>query len=385
VVTMDGTNGNIYKSVFFEDPTGAINVRILSPGGLYQGDSVRINLKKTTLNRYMNMFQLDSVHTGNNVVKIKTGIKKKPAETNILTLLTDPAYQGRLVKLTDVEFIPTDVDKVWADAEKQLSQNRTLRDCNGSEVIVRTSGFANFANKTVPTGNGKIVAVLAQYNNDRQLYIRSLDEIEMKGERCSQRPNENLITLAEVRQLFKDGAKTIPPLKVIAGVVTSDILNQNITSRNAYLQDATGAVALRFQSNHTFNQGDRITIFAGGLEISAFNGLLQVNNIPTGNASVSEINIAVEPVETTIDNLLKNIAQFESRLVKIKGVSIPAGGTYAGDKTMTDGTGNISLFTRNEATFSNQPVPQGAFTITGIVSIFNTPNIIIRNLNDIQQ
>jgi hypothetical protein len=151
------------------------------------------------------------------------------------------------------------------------------------------------------------------------------------------------------------------------------------------LQDETGAVALRFLSNHTLNQGDRITIFAGSLELSEFSGLLQINNIPTGNATVSETGTVVEPVETTIDNLLKNIALFESRLVKIKGASIAAGGNYAGDKIMNDGTGNVSLFTRNEATFAGQQVPQGTFTVTGIVSIFNTPNIVIRNLNDIQQ
>jgi hypothetical protein len=385
IVTMDGSSGNIYKSVFIEDATAGINVRLMSPGGLYQGDSVRVNLKKSNLNMFMNMLQIDSIHVGNNVTKLKSGVAKNPIETDIITLLSDPAFQGRLVKLTGVEFHPTDLGKTWADADKQLSQNRVISDCNGSQIIVRTSGYASFAAQSVPDGNGTLVAVLAQYNNDRQLYIRNVDEINMKDERCSQKPNENRITLSEVRQLFKDNVKNIPAGKVIIGVVTSDRSTLNITGRNAYLQDETGAVALRFMANHSFNQGDRITITAGSLELSEYEGLLQVNNIPTGNATVNEVNIAVEPVVTTIDNLLKNISQYESKLVKITGVSIPAGGTYSGDKTMTDGTASISLFTRTDATFAGAAVPQGTFTLTGIVSIFKTPNIIIRNLNDIQQ
>src|SRR5688572_2916880 len=70
VVTMDETDGNIYKNIYMQDATGAINVRILSGGGLYQGDSIRIYLKGTILNKYNGVLQLDSVDVDNNVVKL---------------------------------------------------------------------------------------------------------------------------------------------------------------------------------------------------------------------------------------------------------------------------------------------------------------------------
>jgi hypothetical protein len=384
VVTMDGASDNIYKNAFLEDATAAINIRLLSPGGLYQGDSIRINLKKTSINLYQNMLQIDSVHVGNNIIKLKTNVVVQPKETDILSLLNDASLQGRLVKLSNVEFHPADLGTTYADASNKVSQNKLLRDCNGSQIIVRTSGYATFANTTLAAGNGTIVGVLAQYNNDRQLYIRNINEVDLNGLRCSQQDNENLISLAEVRDLFNQGAKTIPVGKTIVGVITSDKNALNTASRNAYLQDGTGAVALRFSGNHTFNLGDRISIFAGSLEISDYNGLLQINNIPTGNASLSEIGISVEAQPVTIQQILANVKAYESRVVTIRNVTIAAGGTFAGDKTMNDGTGSISLFTRNEATFAANTVPTGSFTLTGIVSVFNTPNIIIRNMSDVQ-
>lgn len=385
VITMDGSSGNIYRNAFIQDETAAINLRLMSPGGLYQGDSIRVNLKGTRLDAFMQMLQIDSVHTGNNVVKLKTRVIVEPLDTDIITLLNDASLQGRLIRLNDVEFHPNAIGTPYADSENLLAQNKTLRDCSGSEIIVRTSGYANFADSLVPGGNGSLVAVLAQYNNDRQLYIRDLAEVNLEGPRCSEQDNEDVITLAEVRQLFNEGTTTIPAGKSIVGVITSDRVNGNTAGRNAYLQDATGAVAIRFTANHDFNLWDRITIFAGTLDLTEFNGLMQINNIPIGNASLSETNIMVEPEETTIQNILNNMDTFESKLVQIPNVTISGGTTFAGDRTLNDGTASISLFTRNEATFADENIPQGTITLTGIVSVFNTPNIIIRNLDDIQQ
>ncbi len=385
VITMDGSSGNIYRNAFIQDGTAAINLRLMSPGGLNQGDSVRVNLKGTRLDAFNQMLQIDSVHTGNNVVKLKTNVHLEPLDTDIITLLTDASMQGRLVRLNNVEFHPNNLGTPFADSENLMALNTTLRDCSGSEIIVRTSGYASFADSLVPGGNGSLVAVLAQYNNDRQLFIRDLSELNMQGPRCSEQDNEDVITLAEVRQLFNEGVTSIPAGMSVVGVITSDRENGNITGRNAYLEDATGAVALRFSANHNFNLWDRITIFAGTLELSEFNGLLQINNIPIGNASLSETNIIIEPEETTIQNILDNMDTFESKLVRIPNATISGGTTFAGDRTLSDGTASISLFTRNDATFGNENVPQGTITLTGIVSIFNSPNIIIRNLDDIQQ
>lgn len=78
VITADEANGNFYREVFMQDHTAAINVRLLNPGGLYLGDSVRIYLKGTVLSNYQGMLQLDSVDVDNNVFKQATQVFKAP-------------------------------------------------------------------------------------------------------------------------------------------------------------------------------------------------------------------------------------------------------------------------------------------------------------------
>ena len=60
IITMDETDGNVYKNIYMQDHTGAVNVRMLSGGGVYQGDSVRIYLKGTILSKYNGVLQIDS-------------------------------------------------------------------------------------------------------------------------------------------------------------------------------------------------------------------------------------------------------------------------------------------------------------------------------------
>ena len=82
VVTMDESSGNLYKNIFVQDATGAINVRLFSSGSLSEGDSIRIYLKNTVLGQYTGMIQLDSVDTDLNVIKIENNNETK--ETSII-------------------------------------------------------------------------------------------------------------------------------------------------------------------------------------------------------------------------------------------------------------------------------------------------------------
>lgn len=182
VVTADERSGNLYKNIFIEDNTGAINVRLLNAGGLYEGDSIRIYLKNCYISKYNGMIQLDSVSADNNVIKQATGKKRVPIEATIDQL---PGLQARLVKISNAEFTAADLGKTWADAVNQTTQNRTLTDCNGKTVIVRTSGYASFANQVVPQGNGSLVAVVSEFNGDMQLYIRNPAELDMQADRCT--------------------------------------------------------------------------------------------------------------------------------------------------------------------------------------------------------
>lgn len=183
VITMDETDGNIYKNVYLQDATGAINVRILSGGGLYQGDSVRIYLNGTILNKYNGILQLDSVDVDNNVVKLDSDVDFAPLVTTIDQIT--PAIESQLVKLENVQFVAYEIGNTYADKDGLQSVNILLEDCSGNTIIVRTSGYAAFADELIAAGNGSLTAIVSHFNGtELQLYIRSFDEIDMTGTRC---------------------------------------------------------------------------------------------------------------------------------------------------------------------------------------------------------
>ena len=182
IVTADETSGNLYKEVYISDGTAALNIRLLSGGGLYEGDSIRIYLKGTVLSEFNDVLQLDSVDVDVNVIKQATGKSVAPITTTIDQI--NPLLQGHLVRLVDVEFAPGSQGMTFADAVNQQSVNLDLTDCNSNQVLVRTSGYANFAGDVVPSGNGEMLAIVGQFGNDMQLYIRRPSELQFVNTAC---------------------------------------------------------------------------------------------------------------------------------------------------------------------------------------------------------
>lgn len=207
VVTADEQNGNLYKNIYIQDHTGAIVMRLLNSGGLYQGDSIRIYLPGTVLSSYAGMLQLDSVDVDNNVVKQATLVNKTP-ETVTLDQIT-PAMQGRLVRIEGVEFPVSEIGQTYADAVNQATVNRTLTDCT-NEVIVRTSGYANFAGQALPSGSGTFTGVIGQFNSDMQLFIRDVNEVALfdNAARCEPLP-ELCPAAANVNENFSAAADNV--------------------------------------------------------------------------------------------------------------------------------------------------------------------------------
>ncbi len=184
VVTADETSGNLYKNVYVTDGASGLNVRLVTSGGLYEGDSIRINLNGTILSEYNGMLQLDSVDVDKNVVKQATNVTITPVTATIDQVIADPNLQSMLVKLENVEFLNTDQGTTYADAVNQISANKTIIDCGGSDILLRTSGYAQFAGETVPSGNGTIVAIVGQYNTDMQLYLRRTSDVNLPNSSC---------------------------------------------------------------------------------------------------------------------------------------------------------------------------------------------------------
>lgn len=183
VVVMDDKSGNIYKSAYIQDGTKGINLHLMSSGGLYEGDSVRVYLKGLVLSEYAGMMQLDSVDVDKNITKIAT-LKDIAPETITIDQIFTGQYLAKVVYLENVQFSDEDLGTTYAiGAPSYITENKTLVDENGQEVIVRTSGYASFAESTIPEGRGSLIAVVSKYNEDWQLLIRSKHEVNFDQRR----------------------------------------------------------------------------------------------------------------------------------------------------------------------------------------------------------
>lgn len=189
VVTADESSGNIYRNIFVDDGTGSIVLRLNNPGGVYQGDSIRIYLPGTKLSIFGGntieggMMQIDSVDVDNNIIKQATQVDIEPEVVTIDQITYN--MQGKLIKLENVEIVGGELCSTYADVENEQDKNVTLTDCNGNTIIMRNSSFANFADQTLPEGNGSFVAILDQFNETQQLKIRNINEVQLDGERCT--------------------------------------------------------------------------------------------------------------------------------------------------------------------------------------------------------
>lgn len=203
ITASDKKDGNLYKEAFIQDGTTGLRMLFDATSGLYTGDSVIVNVKGLYLGDYGNFIQLGSVpytdESGNRrvsgfnmdsqVMKIATGKTTFPQAATIKQVKS-ASWLGKLVKLDNVEFDDTETGKTWADglADPPASANRILTDCSGNTLIVRTSGYASFANEILPAGKGSLTGIVTVFNSDYQIVVRDHSEVQLSSDRCGYVP-----------------------------------------------------------------------------------------------------------------------------------------------------------------------------------------------------
>lgn len=193
VVTADEVTGNIYKTLFIQDETNAIQLDLSSSSSntIFIGDRIRVSLKNTTITRDNSMVTITDIDPDQQIVKQESGMDLTPEKVSISDLAIVGAatpYQGKLVRIDSVEFPCDEIFSTWADAITQFSENRNLKDENNNSLLVRTSGYSTFAGDYLPRGNGSIIGIVTQYNNDVQLVIRNPNELTMTSSRFTDCP-----------------------------------------------------------------------------------------------------------------------------------------------------------------------------------------------------
>jgi hypothetical protein len=388
IVVSSDEKGNFYKQLIIQDDSAGIEIRI-EMSSLYTdypvGRRVWVKCKGLFVGDYQGNHQLTINDAGDRIPEgmlpqfIVAGAKDQPLVPKTVTiaeLKTTVKYRNMLVQLNDVQFATVDTNQNFADAVGGLSVNRSINDCSGNTVLLRSSGYATFASDKTPLGNGIAVGVHSSFGTDAQLYIREPNDLTMGNTRCTVSVGGNLITIAAMRATF---GGTIPTNSKINGYVISDRTTANLVSQNMVVMDATGGITIRFSSTHSFNEGDQVEIPLDGGTLSEFNGLMQLEGISSGAVSVVSTGNAVPPTTVTLSALNASPETYESRLIKISNATITGGTTYSGTLDLNDATGTIDLFTRFGATFAANPVPCGTLEVVGILGQFTSYQFQLRD------
>lgn len=200
--------GNIYNEVSIDDGTGAILICI-SQGGLFSylpvGQEIVVDLKGLYIGGYGKQAEIGMPYTnakGNSYVSRMsrvlwnkhfklTGVadaSKVVAEEFDVSKRTKEEYftanNGKLMTIKNVEFTNADGKTTFAPSEEKDAANSVNRGLsqNGkplatSSIVVRTSSYADFAAKQLPTGKLNITGVFTRYRTTWQILIRDERDI----------------------------------------------------------------------------------------------------------------------------------------------------------------------------------------------------------------
>ncbi len=254
ITASDKKDGNLYKEAFIQDNTTGLRMLFDATSGLYIGDSVVVNLKGLYLGDYGDFIQMGSEpyvdDSGNlrvsgfnmdrHIKKLSIGHATVPAAATVKQVKS-AAWLGKLVKLEEVQFEDGETGLTWADgmSDPPAAANRELTDCSGNSLIVRTSGYASFANEILPAGKGSLTGIVTLFSGDYQLVVRDYQEVRMEGDRCGyvpQPPGTPVETLSENFDRFKDNETVYPAGWQNLATAGGRLWLAKVFSGNTYLQ-----------------------------------------------------------------------------------------------------------------------------------------------------
>lgn len=206
IVIGDDAGSNLYKQIYVQDATGALCISI-NKSGLFSetavGQCVMIELEGLYVGGYGKQGQVGISYTDPSkenataqvgrmsrytwdehfkLIPAIEGLSVKPITLRSLESLDLAADCGKLVKLVGVKLKNADGKIVFApsDGSAKLVGGCVNRDIDGmSNVVVRTSTYAKFANEVMPTEKVNITGIAARYNDTWQIMPRTADDIEL--------------------------------------------------------------------------------------------------------------------------------------------------------------------------------------------------------------
>ena len=198
-VTGNDLGGNLYKQIAIQDETGALLVAVNQNGMngyLPEGQEILIDLKGLHIGGYRKQPELGAPYNGTSIGRMSKDIWQQhfkvvggfqdidPDAIQPVEFTTEFAKDynnncGKLVVLKNVHFTNADGKSTLTTGTATGGNyvNQTLKEF-GSNVVVRTSTYADFGALVMPTGAVTLTGIATRYNNTWQILIRKTSDIK---------------------------------------------------------------------------------------------------------------------------------------------------------------------------------------------------------------
>ncbi|MCG2460136.1 DUF5689 domain-containing protein [Flavobacteriaceae bacterium F89] len=240
VVVSSDKEGNFFGNLHFQDrpdnPTLGLEIEIdVRDSHLFYGvgQKIFVKLKGLYLGKSKGVYKIGGVFTSFGNLSVgrlpaaavdqhlfaacESPAPIKPRLTTIDGLNAD--MLSTLIQLDGLEVVDEQVGLPFATPQEETE--RTLKDCEGNEIVLLNSGYANFQAQPLPDGNGTITGVLTEDNNTFQLVVRDLVDLDFSGKRCPpDQQTSNRVFISELAdpdnnsgarfvELYNSGSETL--------------------------------------------------------------------------------------------------------------------------------------------------------------------------------
>ncbi|PJJ10420.1 hypothetical protein CLU83_3838 [Flavobacterium sp. 1] len=155
---------NQYTDIYF----GGMRV-----GGIYVNTYNEGGVGRISPNDYKKVLNASCTMVDEELLVRSISIPDLLHDTNINTL----------VELSEVQFTKEAIGRHYYEESNDVGggTNWNLMDKLGNQVLFRTSSFADFSDKIIPDGSGKVRGVLTKFGSDYQLLARSERDVMITG------------------------------------------------------------------------------------------------------------------------------------------------------------------------------------------------------------
>ncbi len=210
VVSSD-ENGNFFKTISFQTLATATQPAIgfsvpVDVSNTYidyrLGNKVYLKLKDQYTDIFYGGLRIGAIYVNSfnegGVGRLSPNVYKKvliPSCTKLsetaltksvaLSELLNDNYLNTLVEVSNVQFSVEAIGRHFYESSNDVGggTNWNLEDKFGNKVFFRTSSFADFSTKDIPSGSGKVKGVLTKFGTDYQLIARSEKDVNFANKR----------------------------------------------------------------------------------------------------------------------------------------------------------------------------------------------------------